>query len=90
MKLVFHEAALSDLRDIHQHIAQNDPRIAVSVIYRIRMSLERLTMFPRSGRTGTVSGTRELVVPGLPFIVVYEIKQSQVEIVAVFHTAVDH
>ena len=44
-------------------------------------------MFPRSGRLGQVQGTREVVVPGLPYIVVYTHDDIGVDIVAIFHGA---
>ena len=43
-------------------------------------------MFPYRGRLGRVSGTRELPLPPLPFIVVYRILGlDAVEIVNVIH-----
>lgn len=44
-------------------------------------------MFPASGRLGQVPGTREVVVPGLPYIVVYTHDDVSVDVVAVFHGA---
>lgn len=73
MKLVFHAAALTDLRSVHDYIAKDNPDVAVTVVRRIKSALDRLTLFPQSGRAGTVSGTYEIVVPGLPYIVVYEL-----------------
>jgi toxin ParE1/3/4 len=87
MKLIFHAAALADLQNIHRHISQDNPSVAVAVVARIRAALDRLLLFPRSGRLGTVEGTLEVVVPGLPYIVVYEIIGDRVEILAVFHGA---
>ena len=89
MKLVFHAAALADLRAIHHHISQDNPNVATAVITRIRSVLDRLTRFPRSGRRGTVEGTFEVVIPGLPYIVVYEIGDETIDIIAVFHGARD-
>ena len=85
MNLTFHAAALADLRNIHDHISLDNPGVATAVIARIRSVLDRLTMFPRSGRIGVVEGTYEVVVPGLPYVVVYEIANDRVEILAVFH-----
>ncbi len=87
MKLVFHAAALADLRNIHEYIAKDNPDIAATVTARIKSSLDRLTTFPQSGRTGTVPGTREIIVPNLPYIVVYEPATERIEIIAIFHTA---
>ena len=49
----------------------------------------RLAHFPRSGRNGGTPNTREIVVPKLPYIIVYRIKLDCAEIVAVFHAAED-
>ena len=87
MKLVFHAAALTDLRSIYDYLKEENPAVAVSVIARIKISLERLTTFPKSGRTGVVSETYEIVVSGLPYIVVYKLTDTLVEIIAVFHSA---
>jgi len=46
-------------------------------------------MFPKSGRRGQAGGTREIVVVGLPYIVVYRQDGNLVEIVGVFHGAQD-
>lgn len=56
---------------------------------RIEQSITRLTMFSDSGRTGVVTGTRELVVPGLPYIVVYLNVENFIDIVAIVHAAQD-
>ncbi len=87
MKLRFHAAALADLEGIHNHIAADSPTEANAVVQRILRSLVRLQDFPHSGRQGTVPGTQELVVPGLPYIAVYGVETDQITVVAVFHTA---
>jgi plasmid stabilization system protein ParE len=89
MRLIFQAAALADLRNIHDYIAKDNPAVAVSVISRIKSSLDRLLLFPRSGRVGAVEETFEVVVPGLPYIVVYQILTEHIEVVGVFHGAQD-
>ena len=89
MKLVYQSSALADLQNIHQYISKDSPDIAATVIARIKSSLDRLTTFPRSGRPGNVPRTYEVVVPNLPYIVVYELTNNEIEIVAVFHGAQD-
>jgi len=37
------------------------------------------------GRPGRVSGTRELVVPGTPYVIPYRLQGQRIEIIAVFH-----
>ncbi|MDA0241008.1 MAG: type II toxin-antitoxin system RelE/ParE family toxin [Proteobacteria bacterium] len=87
MRLVFHEAALQDIKKIHEFIAADSPAVARTVIDRIRYSLDRLLDFPKSGRVGTESETYEFVIPNLPYIVIYEINAERIEIIAVFHAA---
>lgn len=48
---------------------------------------ERLSNFPSMGRPGRVSGARELVVSGTPYIIPYRVRDEEVEILRVFHGA---
>ena len=89
MKLRYDRVALADLDRILAFIAEDDPRAAARTVGQIRHSVERLTLFPHSGRPGIVEGTREVVVPGLPYIVVYRVAEDAVDILAVFHGAQD-
>lgn len=43
--------------------------------------------FPNGGRQGRVRGTRELALPPLPFIVIYRIMDTAVEIANIVHGA---
>ncbi len=87
MKLNFRQGALADIEAIHDFIAQNNPTAASRVVTRIRAGVKRLEMFPLSGRLGARQGTREVVVTGLPYIVVYQPTETIVDIIAVFHCA---
>ena len=68
MKLIFDDRALADLEDIYHWIAQDSPRAAKAVVERIFASTELLASFPYMGRPGRDEGTREWVVPRLPYI----------------------
>jgi toxin ParE1/3/4 len=85
----FSAAARADIQSIHDYITQENPRIAAHVVGIIEKSTQRLAMFPLSGRRGTIETTRELVIPRLPYIVVYRLAEKTVEIIAVFHAAQD-
>jgi toxin ParE1/3/4 len=88
-KIRFTQAALNDIQSIHDFIAQDNPKVAKRVVSEIERSIERLTLFPLSGRKGAVEGTRELVIPRLPYIAVHVINSESVDIIAVFHAAQD-
>jgi toxin ParE1/3/4 len=90
MKIIrFTQAALADVQNIHDFIARDNPMVAKRVVIAIERSIERLTLFPLSGRKGAVEGTRELVIPRLPYIAVHAINGENVDIIAVFHAAQD-
>lgn len=87
MKVRFSTAAQADIQNVHDYIARENRSIAAQVVGTIEQATSRLGLFPLSGRTGAVEGTRELVVPRLPYIVVYQVAEETVEIIAVFHAA---
>ena len=49
--------ALVDLAQIQAYIHEDNPNAAQAVIARIKAALDRLTLFPLSGRKGEVAGT---------------------------------
>lgn len=59
------------------------------VVVRIERAVERLAKHPLSGPLGTVEGTREVVVPGLPYVIVYRVTENEVEILRVWHARQD-
>ena len=87
MRLRWRSSAVSDLAHVRDYIAAKSPPGARDVVDRVLHSADRLRLFPRSGRVGQVQGTRELVVPGLPYVIVYTHDDESVDIVAVFHGA---
>lgn len=87
MKVLWLAAALAELDRVYDFIAQDNPAVARSVFKRIRKASERLQRFPDSGRPGQLPGTREIVVVGLPFVIVYRRTHDAVEILRVFHTS---
>jgi plasmid stabilization system protein ParE len=39
------------------------------------------------GQPGRVIGTRELIVPGIPYVVAYRVRENAVQVLAVIHSA---
>lgn len=89
MALTLHwtPTATSHLRYSFEYVAQDNPRAGQALVERILLAAERLRDFPRMGREGRVEDTRELVIAGTPFVVVYRQHRSRVEVLAVFHAA---
>jgi toxin ParE1/3/4 len=89
MRVDFSRAAQADINSIFDFISVENPAAAKRVIASIETATRRLVDFPLSGRIGAVEGTRELVIPRLPYIAVYVVNADNVEIIAVFHAAQD-
>jgi len=87
MKLVWSRPAQRDLEAILGFIAQDSPRDALRLCSAIEERVGALASAPGIGRPGRVSGTRELVLAGTPYLVPYRVKDDRIEILAVFHGA---
>lgn len=87
MRVRWLRRALINLDDEAEYIARDNPGAAARIVDRIATSVDRLATHPASGRPGRVPGTRELVVPGTPYIVPYRVRGDSVEILRVFHAA---
>lgn len=88
MRLRWTEDAFTDLQRISTWI-ENDRSgaLASKVCRRIYDSVRVLRVQPAQGRLGSVSGTRELVVVGTPYIVVYRVTVEAVELLRILHGA---
>jgi toxin ParE1/3/4 len=87
MTVAWLPSALEDLLLIQEYIGQDNKRAAAQVANRLRLAAKRLAAHPEIGRAGRVSSTRELVVPGTPYILPYRVYEGRVEIIAVVHGA---
>ena len=77
--------SIRDVESIRSFIAQDSPAYAELVVRRIVAAVERLTLFPESGRIVPERhdpDIREIIVA--PFRVVYRLRPDVVEIATVF------
>lgn len=89
MRLIYTDPAERDLLGILQWISLDSPSAAEGVYIAIVAMAERLREFPNIGRRGRLAGTRELVVPSLPYVLVYQADADVITVLAVFHAARD-
>lgn len=89
MQVAFAAAAKRDLEAIVDYIAQDNPVAAAKVFDAVSAVAARLADFPEMGHAGRLPDTRELVVAGLPYVIVYHVARDVVTIIAVFHGARD-
>jgi len=87
MRLQWTRLAIRHLNAAYEYIAEHDPAAAKNIVERIEAAVAALADHPSIGRRGRVSGTRELVVTGTPFIVAYRRGSGGAEILAVMHGA---
>jgi len=89
MRLRWTTPAAEDLYRIVRRIQKDNPTAATEVARVLYDGCDSLKDFPRRGREGRIEGTRELVFPGLPYIVVYRVRNEVVDIVRIYHGAQD-
>jgi plasmid stabilization system protein ParE len=80
-------AALRNLDEEAAHIAAEDPAAAQRIVKRILLAVSALPEHPQIGRPGRVLGTRELVVTKTHYLIPYRVKDGEIQVLRVFHTA---
>jgi addiction module RelE/StbE family toxin len=86
-RIAWLQAALEDLRGIHDYIARDNPKAARRVVKVIRGDVKILCDHPAIGRPGRIEGTRELVIVRYPYIVAYRETPRAAEILAIVHSS---
>lgn len=92
MRIVWTKPAIRNLEDIREFLRERSGNYG-RVTDRVFGGIEKLTAFPYLGRPGRVRGTRELVIVGQPYVVVYGVIQDakgealEIAIYHVYHTS---
>ena len=87
MKVVWTRPALRQLGEARKYIAIDNPEAAARQINLIEKTVRQLAIFPMMGRSGMRAGTREFPVPGTPYILVYRVAKSGLQVLALLHGA---
>ena len=69
------------------YIAQDNPLAAISQDEEIEHQVDMLMQHPQMGRPGRKKGTRELVISRTPFVVVYRVKGTRIEVIRMLHSS---
>jgi toxin ParE1/3/4 len=80
-------AAADDLEGIANYLHLHHPAFAASTIQRLYDAAKSLKVFPHSGRPGTWSGTRELVLAPMPYLIIYTVDDHAIHILRFLHAA---
>ena len=87
MRVKWTRKALVNLDNAVEYIAADKPAAAADVALKIWNTAQRLADQPGMGRPGRVSGTRELIVPGLSYILPYVEMDGAMFILRVMHAS---
>lgn len=91
MQLKWTELAVADLDHIEAYITrENCASVAIDVVLNVIDTAELLLPeHPNAGRVGRLKDTRELVVSGIPFTIIYRQLDdaNQLQILRVLHDA---
>jgi toxin ParE1/3/4 len=86
-QLVWTESALSDLNDIAEYVALENPEAARALVRRLLSTVERLEQHPSSGKfPAELEGKRYREVVSLPCRIFYRHTQSEVIILYVMRS----
>ncbi|WP_222563086.1 type II toxin-antitoxin system RelE/ParE family toxin [Candidatus Erwinia dacicola] len=86
MRLIWTLPAANDRKGIREYIAQDNPAAALALDELLSEKAGRLVDNPALGRTGRVSGTRELVAHQ-NYILIYDVTDDCVRVLRVLHAA---
>ena len=87
LDLLWTRRALARLDQIGTYIAKHDPAAAGRVVNRLSSVAETLRIRPLIGREGRVTGTREMVLSDIPYIIAYRVAGMKLEILTILHTS---
>ncbi len=89
LRLEWATPALEQFEHVQDYYHALSPAAAALMAHRIVDAAQRLCMRPALGRPGRVSGTREWVVYGTPYLLVYRERGAALEVLHVWHEAQD-
>lgn len=85
LKLQFTDEALRNLIEITQFYEEKQIGLGGKFVKYVEKNLLLLEDQPNIGRIGKVFGTRELVLDSFPYIVVYRVRKSLIQLLLVYH-----
>ena len=89
LRILWLKKALDNLDKEAEFIALENPQAARVVVAKILASVRQLSLNPALGKPGRITGTRELIVADLRYIIPCRVKtkEARIEILHVFHSS---
>ena len=85
MRIRWTREAVKDLDEAVGYIAVEDRDTAKNIAIAIKAAAKSLAKLPNRGRPGFVEGTRDILVPNLPYFFVFLVQNEHVEILRLMH-----
>jgi toxin ParE1/3/4 len=87
MQIRWEADAIADLSDLRSFIKHDNPTAANRIAGKIIDATNLLNNHPLLGKPGRIHTTRELVVSGTPYTLIYLVEAEVVSILRIFHQA---
>lgn len=87
MRIRWTPAAAADLQRISDYLSEQNPRVRQPTMRKLYDAVRALKQWPLRGRMGFEEGTREVVIPPLPYIVVYRVREESIEVLRILYGA---
>ncbi len=87
MSVRYSPRSLADLETIRRYISKDNPSAAWVVASFIRRTIRNLEHWPYRGRATEKENVRRLVVSNFPYVIYYLVRDTQVVILTVRHSA---
>lgn len=89
MRIRWTPAAAADLEQINEYLRVHHPHYRDATMRKLYGAAQSLRECPNRGRQGSEPGTRELVFPPMPYVLVYRVSEGTIEVLRIFHGAQD-
>ena len=87
MRVSWRRRALSDAVGAYAYLEVDSATAAAALRTALRDTADSLSTFPSRGRLGRMPGTRELLVGGTLYILIFEVRPQGVRILRVLHSS---
>ncbi len=85
MQVRWEEDAIIDLTELRDYIKQDNPEAANKIANKIIESVDLLSQHPLLGKAGRIHKTREFVISGTPYTLIYLPESDIISILRIFH-----
>jgi addiction module RelE/StbE family toxin len=89
VKLRWAANAIKDLYEIKEYLVRKNPRVLKTTVFTIKETINRLIKFPFMGVRYSIEGTRKIILPGIPFKIIYRFRNDELEILSILHHSKD-